>query len=812
LAFLFLAGCSAPEQPVQQAVEGSGESDGALIADDAQAVEPSAEEASSEAAPTDSEQASGEAKDVSEGPEAETMSKTAEGDTKKPAPAGDKQPSGDEEAERATAVDGGNKHALLVGCTVYPNLDERFHLEGPANDVVLAQKMLVERFEFPEENVVILADHVGGDDYMPTRANVERQWQALAQKATRGDQIVVLMAGHGTQTPQAGGADDESEADGLDEVFLPRDVGPWSDTVGAVENAIKDDDIRNWIVGIRSKGANLWVIIDACHSGTMTRAAGDEVKREIRPEDLGVPEAVLDRAAASAEPGEDAAEEETQLLDDEPEQTRSVDGGAAAEGAILVAMYAAQSIEPTVEKKMPRRGADRKYFGLLTYTMNEILSQAESKMTYRELVQRVHRQYVRWGRTSPTPVLEGNGVDREVLGVESFPERARILITGNRFSGWKVNAGALNGVTSGSILAVYPPAGEADADKAIGHVRILEDGFQAVEAKIEPCEHDGAPAPEELAAGMRCKPVYVDFGDQRLRVCADMATDKNEPVPADRRDGLAADLEDFADEHKHLVQAMDDPADADWLLRYDSLESKQLFLTPASGWHGQKEGKLPPLFGPAPEGDELVGWLNDALTRISRVQSLLRISGGGGSQWADTSKLDVQIVRYKDANDKEGQPVAFDRGGIRLYNGDKVGFQVKNMGQEPLDVTLLLIDSGYGIHPLYPTPGATNRLYPGNQVLKRGSITAETTGLEHLLVIALNAKPVDSPVNFSFLSQPTIERSRAVGGENLNSPLGKIFQNALYGEGNTRGFAADEIDNYLVQTLSWKTFPEAREE
>jgi hypothetical protein len=95
---------------------------------------------------------------------------------------------------------------------------------------------------------------------------------------------------------------------------------------------------------------------------------------------------------------------------------------------------------------------------------------------------------------------------------------------------------------------------------------------------------------------------------------------------------------------------------------------------------------------------------------------------------------------------------------------------------------------------------------------KTGNITADTTGQEHLLVIALNAKPVDEPVNFSFLAQSMIERSRAVGGENMNSPLGKIFQSALYGEGNTRGFASDEIDNYVVQALSWKTLTEKRPE
>ncbi len=696
------------------------------------------------------------------------------------------------------------KYALLVGCTEYPNLDEKFNLIGPANDVVLARKMLTERFGFVDENIITLADSVGKPDQLPLRANIEREWLALAEKSDKGDQVFVLMAGHGTQSPIDAASDDESEADGMDEVFLPKDVGPWNDTAGKVTNAIKDDDIRKWIDGIQSKEANLWVIIDACHSGTMTRDAGDEVKREIRPEDLGVPKSVLDKAATRALENENVSE--TQLVDT-PEQTRGVSEATSSDEPVLIALYAAQSIEPTVEKKMPRRGADRQYYGLLTYTMNEVLSQAESKLTYRELVQQIHRRYVQWGRVSPTPVLEGNGIDREVLGVETFPDRPSIAISGSKFTGYKINAGALNGLTAGSILAVYPPVGQADDDQPIGHVRITKEGFKAVEAAIEPCEYDGLPAPEKLSGGMRCRAVYVDLGDQRLQIAVDVATDGGEQISKDDHEVLVADLEDFADEHKHLVSVVE-PSAADWLLRYDSIESKQLYLTPTSGWQGEKEGKLPPLFGPAPDDDdEFLGWLSDSLSRISRVHSLLNISGGGGSEWGDTSVLDVQLLGFKNASDRLGEPIEFGSGGINLYSGNRIGFKVKNTGQEPQDVTLLLIDSGYGIHVLYPTPGATNRLFPGNEVLKRGTITADTTGLEHLVVIAMKGKPVDSPVNFSFLSQPTIERSRAIGGENMNSPLGKIFQNALYGEGNTRGFASDEIENYQVRTLSWKTHP-----
>ena len=498
-----------------------------------------------------------------------------------------------------------NQHALLVGCTVYPNLAERYHLAGPGNDVLLAKKMLVERFGFHEENVTILADNAGGSGEMPTRANIERQWRRLADVAQKGDQVLVLMAGHGSQSPQLIVDEDNPETDGLDEVFLPRDVGKWTDQVGTVENAIKDDDIRKWVRDITDKGASLWVIIDACHSGTMTRDASDEVKRELPPEVLGVPEEALQKAyAGAAARGTDDAGE-SQLVDS-PEKTRGVPGSSVPvdpNAPVVVALYASQSIEPTVEKKLPIGGAKRDTYGLLTYTLSEILSRAESTMTYRELVAQIHRQYVNMGRMSPTPVLEGTAIDREVLGLNAFPERSRIVVSKDRGSnGWKINAGALSGVTKGSVLALYPPAGEKNSNKAVGHARILDDGFGALEARVAPCAYGDLPAPGELAAGMRAETVFVDFGDQRLKIGVDRLTDEGDPVSDDEWRDLELPLTQFATENAHLVEMVNSDK-ADWLLRYDNTKSKKLFLVPAAGWPGQDEGaQRPPLFGPAPSG------------------------------------------------------------------------------------------------------------------------------------------------------------------------------------------------------------------
>ena len=45
---------------------------------------------------------------------------------------------------------------------------------------------------------------------------------------------------------------------------------------------------------------------------------------------------------------------------------------------------------------LPQGSPDRKPHGLLTYTLYQVLTQAETPMTYTELVQRIQAQYVAW--------------------------------------------------------------------------------------------------------------------------------------------------------------------------------------------------------------------------------------------------------------------------------------------------------------------------------------------------------------------------------------------------------------------------------
>ncbi len=79
-----------------------------------------------------------------------------------------------------TAAAKKDRHALLIGVTVYENLPKTKHLAGPANDVLLMRKLLIEKFQFSPEQISILSEQQGsehGKGFLPTRANIEREFK-----------------------------------------------------------------------------------------------------------------------------------------------------------------------------------------------------------------------------------------------------------------------------------------------------------------------------------------------------------------------------------------------------------------------------------------------------------------------------------------------------------------------------------------------------------------------------------------------------------------------------------------------------------
>lgn len=296
---------------------------------------------------------------------------------------------------------GAATHALLVGVSEYPNLPAMLHLEGPRNDVAMWRDLLADR-GVPAGQVTALADGLDGAA-LPTRQAIFAALDALAASVGPGDAVFLLLAGHGSQQPQ-GALGDASEADGLDEIFLPYDVGRWNGGAGGVENAIVDDEFGAAIDALRATGAFVWVVFDACHSGTMDRGDADagveERDRGIEPAALGVP--LDDLVHGDGDPVEGSMDDDTAPA-----------APGAAPGA-LVAFYAAQSWERAPEKMFRNPEGERAFFGLFSRTLADTLA-ANPEMTFAELIGAVQAHYADQGRDSPNPLAEGSALDADVF-------------------------------------------------------------------------------------------------------------------------------------------------------------------------------------------------------------------------------------------------------------------------------------------------------------------------------------------------------------------------------------------------------------
>nr|XP_018681283.1 PREDICTED: metacaspase-1-like isoform X2 [Musa acuminata subsp. malaccensis] len=149
---------------------------------------------------------------------------------------------------------GGRKKAVICGVT-YRNT--RNELMGSINGAKCMKYLLINRFSFPESNIIMLTEDERDPYKIPTKHNIRMAMYWLVQGCQPGDSLVFFYSGHGSQRRDYSG----EEADGYDETLCPLDF--------RTQGMIVDNEINATMVRPLSRGVKLLAIIDACHSGTM---------------------------------------------------------------------------------------------------------------------------------------------------------------------------------------------------------------------------------------------------------------------------------------------------------------------------------------------------------------------------------------------------------------------------------------------------------------------------------------------------------------------------------------------------------------
>ncbi len=667
--------------------------------------------------------------------------------------------------------------ALLVGVSDYPKeAVGDLQLTGPKNDVALMIDTLG-RIGVPAKNVTVLADGLDTTaatrpaDGLPTRTAILAALDDLAAKSAPGDFVLVYLSGHGSQQPMADpGRADATKSDGLEEIFLPIDIGPWEDSVGAVKNALVDRELGRAVDAIRAKGARVWVVIDACHSGTMTRAGADAVAKQVPPSALHIPEAALARAKAAeterrdkaaatrgrggavrptgaswgfgaifgrrdqtapaATPVAAAPGPTTPVAPTSAKPTSSPTSAKPTSSATAskptsspavppgeyVGFFAAWPDQVALQKALPRGygAAERRPHGVLTFYLARALREGRVS-TFRDVAHQVMAGYDQFGQ-SPTPMFEGDLSAPIPGGAGGTAGGLRWPVTADG-STLRVGGGIVDGLGAGAIVALAT----ADApDTPRAYARVSEAG--TARAWLEPIERGGMRFDPALARESLLATLVERNADLRLTVARPPASE-DAAAPA-----LLAALDALAAEPETIIQLVGAGEPADLRLH---VVAGRLWLTSEGAelvTTGRDRTPSLPLTASTPA--ETAALVKRALAAFAKARNLSRIAGlVGAGPVAASLKIEAFVVRDAGTagpaalapDDRPCPALQLDRlpetaepigdTAPDLGHCDALYFRLTDTGSKPIDVTPLYVDGAGGIAYMGPPEGL--RLEPG---------------------------------------------------------------------------------------------------
>ncbi len=157
------------------------------------------------------------------------------------------------------------KHALIIAIGNYPTRTGWKPISS-LNDVDLIKNTLLTQ-KFEASNITVIRDREA------TKAGILKAIDDLYNRIKPGDIVVIHYSGHGQQVFDKNG----DENDRLDEAIVPIDALVEYSSNYQGENHITDDKLNEIITKFRNelgKNGELLMLLDSCHSGSATRAAG----------------------------------------------------------------------------------------------------------------------------------------------------------------------------------------------------------------------------------------------------------------------------------------------------------------------------------------------------------------------------------------------------------------------------------------------------------------------------------------------------------------------------------------------------------
>lgn len=676
--------------------------------------------------------------------------------------------------------------ALLIGVSDYDDAIGIADLRGPANDVNFLREVLRGR---GVDDITVLADGVNGSR-RPTRTAILDGFAALAERSGEGDLVFISMSGHGTRQADRGG----DETDGLDEVFLPADTKKAEPGAGLIPNALVDDEIGEAVNAIRATGADVWLVMDSCHSGSGLRAAP-----------TGTASRYIDPAALGISAGSSRATEAGTVETDGPE----LPGG-------YLAFYAARSSEVAREVSFATDEGEV-WYGLFTAKLAARLQDAGA-ISYRQLFQGVlsdmNDTSVPGGARMQTPLWAGTMIDAMVLGGRDTGGLRRFAV-----SGAVLRAGKVHGMTDGTLVGLVADPTDP-ADEIVGVAQLTKTGATTsrllpvdggcLPKSSEPCPQAGRLPQNARFAQVLARPVDLVVRIAPLRGIDGIPLSAEHPAA----NALNAAL-------THLR------ADGGTRVEIDGARfDVEAVLTGGQIWFGPRAqiGQIPVGLAVAPKSELLA----EALLRIRKAEEMSRLLSSVSTKpsllspnpvklaidlaSADSSALvpaHAGIDPYEEceAAGAESAPAEALEPAAELKQCDALRVSAQGLTPGARDVNRIHIDAQYCVHAAYERieDTARPRAVGDGMILCSDCPDGYSAGEERLFIIVTEAEANTEALNLEGLVE-NCDASPTRGGGDAEVIS---FLTALAERPGTRGAfgARSAASEVWVERHDWRVLP-----
>jgi len=336
------------------------------------------------------------------------------------------------------------KKALIIAIGNYPNPEINLWPPIASNlDVPFIQKAL-ERQNFSSEKIELIQDE------QATITGLRNTLSNFAKSCSNGDVVVIHVSSHGVQIQDVNG----DESDGLDEAIVPFGAR-WENNPNELEKLsgeyLLDDEWNNYIKTIQSNigiTGNLLVLMDACHSGTMSRGPGMCAIR-------GANAPIVNPSSFS------------QLQKKNPDNTQFTENwNADINKGTYVVISASQAHQTNSQcwddsKPIPNQ------VGSLSYCFSKALLNLEGATTYQGLFDKI-QVAMQEKVPSQNPCLEGSGQNNILFSGQTVSRPNMLKCKVNEKGSLYIEGGKMAGVTEGSKLLIFPSFdSRPDKDHAI---------------------------------------------------------------------------------------------------------------------------------------------------------------------------------------------------------------------------------------------------------------------------------------------------------------------------------------------------------